>query len=55
MHQKRKHSHAIGLAGALLMAIIVVGGILAMRDIPAPQQSIEKELDAKTFLNSGQQ
>lgn len=29
-------------------------GLMLMRDIPAPSQPVEKELDAKTFLGAKQ-
>lgn len=37
------------LAGVV---ILVIGGMIALMtaDIPAPQKPVEKELDAKTFL-----
>lgn len=54
MQHKRK-SPSKGILLSLVLACIIGGGLfLMMSPIPAPQQPIEKELDATALLESRQ-
>lgn len=53
MQHKRHHRSRLPAVLIVLAGIIVGAGImLMMADIPAPQQPVEKELDAKAFLGT---
>jgi len=49
MQQKHKYSRVGVLFMAVLGVSIAVVTVLMLRDIPVPQQTIEKELDASAF------
>jgi len=56
MQQKAHYHKKSGPSAAkilpVLLVVVIVAGLasLALVNIPAPQKSIEKELDAKVFL-----
>ncbi len=51
--QHKRNSSAKGIILGLLAVIVIGGGIFLMASpIPAPQQPIEKELDADSLLSS---
>lgn len=52
MQQKRSRSRITPLLLGLIVAVVVTTGVLATRTIPAPQQPLEIELDAKALLEA---
>lgn len=53
MQQKRKFSRPVVLLMATLGMTVGVVVVLLAKDVKAPQQMIEKELDAGAFAQSG--
>jgi len=55
MQHKRRFSRAGVLSMAVIGLVIGICVVLMTKDFTPPQQAVEKELDAKTFLGSNQQ
>lgn len=54
MQHKRRRPRRGVYALVLLGAVAIGIGVLATRHIPAPQKLVEKQLDAKAFLDTRQ-
>jgi hypothetical protein len=54
MQQKRRYPAKFLFLGATGLVLIIGFGALMMTDIAAPVTTIEKELDAQTFLQPRQ-
>lgn len=50
MQHKRKIGGAGMIKAAVGLAVVVVVGFLMTANVPAPSHPVEKELDAKAFL-----
>ncbi len=53
LHNKRRSSPLL-ISALLLGIVLIAGAVLMMKDIPAPQVPVEKELDASAFLATRQ-
>ena len=49
--QHKQRLFGLKIIPVIIVAVIVAIGALMLVDVPAPQKPIEKELDAKAFLD----